>query len=221
MMGMLMHFLSVLLGVLTILVSIQAQDQSGFISLDCGLPVHSRYSDRNTGINYISDANFIDTGLPEFEIHLGANFVDTVNISFNETFYTSGEIIYTPSQDYIQPCLVNIGKGTPFISAIELRPLNNTTYVIDSANSVLSLFERFSLGSNTDFDYRYNDDVYDRIWSPYELSSDWRRLSTSVNNVNLSLIQEDDYKPPAIVMSTAVTPVNESAPLQFYWDADN
>ncbi|PNX82050.1 leucine-rich repeat receptor-like protein kinase at2g19210-like protein, partial [Trifolium pratense] len=33
--------------------------------------------------------------------------------------------------------------------------------------------------------------------------------------------QEDDYKPPAIVMSTAVTPVNESAPLQFYWDADN
>ncbi|PNX70276.1 receptor-like protein kinase, partial [Trifolium pratense] len=62
MMGMFLHFLSVLLGVLTILVLIQAQDLSGFISIDCGLPEHSSYSDRKTGIGYISDAKFIDTG---------------------------------------------------------------------------------------------------------------------------------------------------------------
>ncbi|MCH81859.1 receptor-like protein kinase, partial [Trifolium medium] len=66
--------------------------------------------------------------------------------------------------------------------------------------------------------YRYKDDVYDRIWFPYELSGDWRRLSTTLNNDELV---QNGYKLPAIVLSTAVTPINASAPLQFHWDADN
>jgi len=65
---------------------------------------------------------------------------------------------------------------------------------------------------------RYKDDVYDRIWLPYESSSDWVRLNTSLNNDDLV---QDRYKPPVIVMSTAVTLVNASAPLQLVWDADN
>jgi hypothetical protein len=75
--------------------------------------------------------------------------------------------------------------------------------------------------------YRYKDDVYDRIWSPYTnisfpyylLEGDWRRLNTSLNNVSLS--SENPYNPPAIVMSTAVTPINVSAPLNFIWRANN
>ncbi|KAK4839339.1 hypothetical protein QYF36_021135 [Acer negundo] len=51
---------------------VQAQDQSGFISLDCGSPRDSNYTEATTGINYISDAAFIDSGtgkkiLPEFQ----------------------------------------------------------------------------------------------------------------------------------------------------------
>ncbi|KAK1576386.1 hypothetical protein Q3G72_013417 [Acer saccharum] len=51
---------------------VHAQDQSGFISLDCGSPRDSDYMEATTGINYISDAAFIDTGigkkiLPEFQ----------------------------------------------------------------------------------------------------------------------------------------------------------
>ncbi|MCH89846.1 receptor-like protein kinase, partial [Trifolium medium] len=65
--------------------------------------------------------------------------------------------------------------------------------------------------------YRYKDDIYDRIWLPYE-SSDWRQLSTSLNNDELD---KNDYKVPAIVLRTAVTPVNASAPLQFNLDADS
>ncbi|KAK3220080.1 hypothetical protein Dsin_014050 [Dipteronia sinensis] len=47
-------------------------DQSGFISLDCGSPRNSNYTERTTGINYISDAAFTDTGIgkkmmPEFQ----------------------------------------------------------------------------------------------------------------------------------------------------------
>jgi len=66
--------------------------------------------------------------------------------------------------------------------------------------------------------YRYTGDVYDRIWSPCELSSDWRRLNTSLNSDDLV---QGEYKLPITVMSTAVTPLNASAPLQIQWNADN
>ncbi|XP_024628961.1 probable LRR receptor-like serine/threonine-protein kinase At1g05700 isoform X2 [Medicago truncatula] len=272
MMGMLQYFLLVLFGVLTtILVLIQAQDQSGFISIDCGLPEHMTYSQTTTGINYISDAKFIDTGVtkripptdiiikqqleyvrsfpsgvrncykinitsgtkylirasfyygnyddlnkpPQFDLHFGANVWDTVNFT-NLSRITTSEIIYTPSLDYIQPCLVNTDKGTPFISAIELRTLNNKTYVTHSAkSSVLSLSFRFDIGSITNLQYRYKDDVYDRVWFPFQLN-EMKRLST-----NDDLLIQNNYKLPAVVMNTAVTPINASAPLQFHWNADN
>ncbi|XP_024627941.1 probable LRR receptor-like serine/threonine-protein kinase At1g05700 isoform X2 [Medicago truncatula] len=275
---MLPHFLSVLSSVLTILVLIQAQDQSGFISLDCGRPEDANYSSLETGINYISDAKFIlDKGVsksiqptkefsrqelekvrsfpsgvrncykinvtsgtkylirasfyygnydnlnepPQFDLHFGANVWDTVKLFSNASHITIKEIIYTPSVDYIKPCLVNTGKGTPFISAIELRAMNNTytAYGTYEPKSVLSLIKRCNLGSTTDIKYRYRKDVYDRNWMPCKLPSVCRRLNTSVKNVNLPI--PNIYELPAIVMSTAVTPVNASAPLQFHWDADN
>lgn len=36
---------------------------SGFISIDCGIPKNSSYTDSVTGIKYISDANFTETGV--------------------------------------------------------------------------------------------------------------------------------------------------------------
>ena len=41
----------------------------------------------------------------------------------------SVEIIHVLSSDYLSVCLVNTNKGTPFISALELRPLKNNTYI--------------------------------------------------------------------------------------------
>ncbi|XP_020413172.1 putative leucine-rich repeat receptor-like serine/threonine-protein kinase At2g19230 [Prunus persica] len=41
---------------------VHSQNQSGFISIDCGLPNNSGYTETTTGINYISDSTFIDTG---------------------------------------------------------------------------------------------------------------------------------------------------------------
>ncbi|KAM7468973.1 hypothetical protein LguiA_007156 [Lonicera macranthoides] len=55
-------------------VVVYAQDnQSGFISIDCGIPEGSNYTDAITGIQYISDKGFINTGLsktvsPEFKV---------------------------------------------------------------------------------------------------------------------------------------------------------
>ncbi|KAL5576846.1 hypothetical protein UlMin_018545 [Ulmus minor] len=48
-----------LLLVLALLLLVHSQDQSGFISLDCGLPTDSNYAEPSTKINYVSDAPFI------------------------------------------------------------------------------------------------------------------------------------------------------------------
>ncbi|XVE88769.1 hypothetical protein DITRI_Ditri19aG0095500 [Diplodiscus trichospermus] len=42
---------------------IHAQDQPGFINIDCGLPENSSYPENETSLTYISDAAFIDTGI--------------------------------------------------------------------------------------------------------------------------------------------------------------
>ncbi|KAG5141549.1 hypothetical protein JHK82_017244 [Glycine max] len=272
MMGMLLQFLYALFGVLTAVVLVQAQDQSGFTSIDCGLPEASSYNEKTTGIFYISDAKFIDAGVsksispaqksthlqqlayvrsfpsgerncyrinvtsgtkyliratffygnydglnqpPQFDLHLGANIWDTVNFP-NASLSEISEIIHTPSLDYIQPCLVNTGKGTPFISAIELRTLNNAFYVTASAES-LAYYQRYDLGSITNLGYRYNYDVYDRIWVPHGLNQ-WTQLSSTLHLLD---IFQNDYKLPEVVMSTAATPINASAPFQFYWGPDN
>jgi hypothetical protein len=115
----------------------------------------------NIGTQYLIRATFFYgnyDGLskpPQFELHFGVNVWDTVKFP-NASRTIMSEIIYIPSKDYIQPCLVNTGKGTPFISAIELRPLNNNSYVnnAESDKPVLSLFMRYDLGSITNLEYR-------------------------------------------------------------------
>ncbi|XP_044496592.1 LRR receptor-like serine/threonine-protein kinase IOS1 [Mangifera indica] len=65
---------AVLAGLSLAVVQVNARNQTGFISLDCGLPRDSlNYTETTTGINYISDYSFVETGvakriLPEFDI---------------------------------------------------------------------------------------------------------------------------------------------------------
>ncbi|KAK1577239.1 hypothetical protein Q3G72_020064 [Acer saccharum] len=65
-------FYALLLFGFSLAILVSAQDQSGFISIDCGIPSASGYNDENTGIQYISDANFVVSGItksipPEFQ----------------------------------------------------------------------------------------------------------------------------------------------------------
>ncbi|XVE88774.1 hypothetical protein DITRI_Ditri19aG0095800 [Diplodiscus trichospermus] len=74
-MEMLNIFFCALIGGSVLAILVHAQDQSGFISLDCGLPPDSTYTDTTTGLNYTSDASFVDAGisgsiLPEFRINV-------------------------------------------------------------------------------------------------------------------------------------------------------
>lgn len=181
----------------------------GFISLDCGSPKDSSYAEPTTGINYISDAAFINSGtsksiaaeykathqrqvayvrsfpqgtrncytvnitrgtkyliratflygnydgqnkIPQFDLHFGVNFWDRVNFT-TAVSSTIKDIIHVPSRDYVQVCLVKTGNGTPFISALEFRPLKNTTYVTQSAS--LASFLGVDIGSSSNKSYRF------------------------------------------------------------------
>ncbi|KAL1208521.1 putative LRR receptor-like serine/threonine-protein kinase [Cardamine amara subsp. amara] len=57
-------FLLLLIGTLAIIHIVQAQSQQGFILLDCGLPANevSPYKESFTGLQYSSDATFIQSG---------------------------------------------------------------------------------------------------------------------------------------------------------------
>ncbi|XP_050285786.1 probable LRR receptor-like protein kinase At1g51890 [Quercus robur] len=65
MMGSFKHFILAFLVGFALIYLIDAQDQTGFISIACGSPANSSFSEPTTGINYVSDAAFIDTGISQ------------------------------------------------------------------------------------------------------------------------------------------------------------
>lgn len=84
--------------------------------------------------------------LPQFKLHLGVE--DWVIVNFTSSDHiVKKEIIHSPKTDYIYVCLVKTGSGTPFISTLELRPLDNSAYSTESGS--LELFTRRDIGSVT------------------------------------------------------------------------
>ena len=73
---------------------------------------------------------------------------DTINMT-DMSLDFSTELIHVPYQNYLQICLVNTGLGMPFISAIELRPLDSTMYVSNFGS--LAAFTRLDVGSGTPY----------------------------------------------------------------------
>ncbi|KAJ4717980.1 Receptor-like protein kinase [Melia azedarach] len=173
----------------------------------------SRYLIRATFMYGNYDAK--DT-VPGFDLYIGPNKWGSVSLRNNASFVSIWEVIYTIPSNFLHFCLVNTGSGTPFINALELRPLfKNTTYITKSGS--LNLFTRLDFASLTNLTVRYKDDVYDRIWWPYN-SVNWAQLSTSLE---VDAQGSNDYEPPNIVMKTAATPKNASKTLDFYLDIDD
>lgn len=191
-----------LLGFLVLIVLANADDQTGFINIDCGAETASYTAE--SGLTYVWDENFIQTGIsknvsvgyqsdsqllylwnlrsfpqgirncysvkvtkdtrylirasflygnydslnkvPEFEVHLGANLWDSVILG-NESTIISKEIVYAPSSNHVDVCVVNTGSGTPFISGLEFRPLKNNTYTTEHGS--LTRFARLDVHSRT------------------------------------------------------------------------
>ncbi|KAM1047044.1 hypothetical protein ACFX2C_026465 [Malus domestica] len=149
--------------------------------------------------------------LPEFDLYLGVNFWSTVRFE-NASDIVTKEIIGFAESNTVDICLINKGLGTPFISALELRPLNSSTYGTEFGTSAsLVLVERLDIGQGNGTG-RYEDDVYDRIWSRH-ISPSWDPVSTS----SLITTYENGYEAPLEVIQTAAAPQNPSEPLNLYW----
>ncbi|OMO66428.1 hypothetical protein COLO4_30556 [Corchorus olitorius] len=262
-MNMRRHFLLVLLSNFALAFVIHAQDQSGFISLDCGSPEGTSYTESTTGIKYVSDSTYVQTGeshrilpafrarmqqqaiylrsfpegerncytltlrkgdkyliratfmygnydekneLPSFDAYLGPTFWGSVIIS-NASVDSSGEMIHVLESDYLQFCLVNTGKGTPFISALELRLLKNTSY---SAGS-MALFQRYDVCSTSKSSFSTNPKnqfyVYLHFVEIQELGANQSREFNVFINGELWL---GPYRPRYLKVDTAfsITPLS-------------
>ncbi|KAH1086608.1 hypothetical protein GYH30_018221 [Glycine max] len=152
---------------------------------------------------------------PEFDLYVDVKFWSTVKFR-NASEEVTMEIISVAESGVTHVCLVNKGAGTPFISGLELRPLNSSIYSTEFGESAsLSLFKRWDIGS-LNGSGRYEDDIYDRIWSPFN-SSSWESVSTSTPiNVN-----DDGFRPPFEVIRTAARPRKGSDTLEFSWTPDD
>ncbi|XVE70540.1 hypothetical protein DITRI_Ditri10aG0080200 [Diplodiscus trichospermus] len=152
--------------------------------------------------------------LPEFDLYLDVNLWSSVEFS-NASDVVTTEIISVAVSDTVSVCLINKGLGIPFISALELRPLNSSIYGTELGNSVsLVLVKRLDIGY-VNGTGRYKDDIYDRIWSPYN-SPSWE-IVTTTSAINSN---ENGYKAPLEVISTAAMPHNGSDKLELSWTAD-
>ncbi|KAJ3695084.1 hypothetical protein LUZ60_000461 [Juncus effusus] len=156
-------------------------DSLGFISIDCGLPPNSSYIDKVTKLTYISDTQFIDTGVNH-------------NV-----------------------CLLDKGTGMPFISSLDLRPLNTGLYpAVSNASVSMSLHRRLNAGVDDSVLVRYPDDQHDRIWEPFSLPGSWTQVNTTSPVKNLP---NDMFEPPSAVMQTASS-TDPGFQLRFYWLPD-
>ncbi|KAL5226659.1 hypothetical protein ABZP36_014924 [Zizania latifolia] len=153
-----------------------------------------------------------------FDLYLGANIWRRVNVSDAGHEYMF-EAVHVAVADYIWVCLVNIGEGTPFISALELRPINSTLYPYALKNQTNSLLYLYNYGpTTTDQVIRYPDDPFDRIWTPYPYDrTTWTELTTTAP---VGHISGDEFLAPMVVLQTAVTPVNSTVLRFLQWSPE-
>ncbi|KAL4194290.1 hypothetical protein AMTRI_Chr05g67900 [Amborella trichopoda] len=150
--------------------------------------------------------------LPKFDLYLGVDRWFTVTLqTFQDQVWT--ETMSTIVTDYVAVCLVNTDLGTPFISALDLRPLASSMYPVVNASRSLTTLVRKDIGSLSHTALRYKLDPYDRVWEPYT-SIDW----VAVNFSSFLVDSNDEYQPPAVVMETAARPSDPNGSISISWD---
>jgi hypothetical protein len=107
------------------------------------------------GLKYLLRAEFLYgnyDGLnrpPIFDLYAGVNFWTVVNVSSPDGLVRREAILVAPD-DFVQVCLVNTGSGTPFISALELRPLKSSLYPQANATQGQALLLSYRINFGAD-----------------------------------------------------------------------
>ncbi|XP_065012978.1 probable LRR receptor-like serine/threonine-protein kinase At1g05700 isoform X2 [Musa acuminata AAA Group] len=141
---------------------------------------------------------------PSFGLQFGANDWDTVVTSLDQP--VSHEAIYVVSGDATSVCVaLTLTNQFPFVSTIEVRSLEWSMYAHVDPSRALFLRRREAFGAQQIV--RYEDDVYDRIWTPSIISNGLTVLASDTS-FNVAALKD---KPPALVLQTAVAPTQLSS----------
>ncbi|XP_042498243.1 probable LRR receptor-like serine/threonine-protein kinase At1g67720 isoform X2 [Macadamia integrifolia] len=145
---------------------------------------------------------------PKFQLYLDATMWSTITVLDASRVYVE-EMIIRATSTSIDVCLCCASTGSPFISTLELRPLNLSMYATDYEDCFyLAVAARVNFGAPSNDPIRYPDDPYDRIWESdldrrpnflVGVAPGTERISTS-KNINVGTREF----PPLKVMQTAV-----------------
>jgi hypothetical protein len=95
-----------------------------------------------------------DGSLFLFGLHIGVNFWEAVNLSNSNPLDTIWkEVLTIAPSNSVSVCLINFGSGIPFISSLELRPLQDTMYPFVNNSVSVSYFQRFRFGNVSAADF--------------------------------------------------------------------
>ncbi|CAA7403962.1 unnamed protein product [Spirodela intermedia] len=155
-----------------------------------------------SGSKYVIRAGFLygnydSQGFPPvFDLHIGNNFWTTVTTLSDDSVFS--EIITVSRGVLIQVCLVNTGKGTPFISVLELRPLLDSMYPLVNTSQSLVNHLRWNYGMANQLRYPY--DPFDRLWDG--VANNFFTLNTSSE---VMAKEGDAFQVPSLVLRSAVS----------------
>ncbi|XP_017982433.1 PREDICTED: probable LRR receptor-like serine/threonine-protein kinase At1g05700 [Theobroma cacao] len=144
---------------------------------------------------------------PSFDLLFDGNHWATVETSGDEV--VSHEVIYVTKRDTVSVCVAQTSPNMfPFISAIEVRSLDEKMYGHIDSNYALMLRRRVAYGTKEII--RYSDDLYDRIWVPAINGGDFTVLTSDESFIDVSL----DDNPPGAVFKNAFAPNSTSISIQ-------
>ncbi|XP_042380203.1 LRR receptor-like serine/threonine-protein kinase IOS1 [Zingiber officinale] len=146
----------------------QPSSYDGLISIDCGLSSNTTYTDSITNIPYVSDDQFVNTGV---KANISSDYITsslTTQLSTLRSFPDGfrncyllnvtqdynlwrivsitgpnevwrPEAIFVASADTVSVYLIKTGTAIPFISALELRPLGRNLYPFANETQTVAL----------------------------------------------------------------------------------
>ncbi|KAK1667714.1 hypothetical protein QYE76_055873 [Lolium multiflorum] len=157
--------------------------------------------------NYDRLNKTLDGSLFLFGLHIGVNFWEAVNLSNWDPSQTVWkEVITIAPSNFVSVCLINFDSGTPFISSLELRPLEDTMYPFVNTSVSVSYFQRYRFGNVADYITRYPKDNYDRWWQSWSMSVDYSYPWISLKTSNrLTSLPGNSFNVPSDILQMAST----------------
>ncbi|KAJ0432067.1 putative protein kinase RLK-Pelle-LRR-I-1 family [Helianthus annuus] len=145
---------------------------------------------------------------PKFQLYLDATKWATVSVLDASTVYIKEMVIRAPSSS-VDVCLCCATTGSPFLSTLELRPLNLSMYATDFEDDFyLKVAARVNFGASSTEAVRYPDDPYDRIWDSDLAKRQNFLVGVAPGTVRINTTKEINTNtreyPPMKVMQTAV-----------------